>query len=196
MLHSHALHAQRGKAHEAAQFLDDVDAVVYSCVVKGVWYARAFVGRAQNTAWNYRFKDEGQVKRTVEALHARLLKRAVDKKDRAEARKGFVHSLTVGTVLRSIWGYDQTNVDFFQVTKLIGTKMVEAREIHRDCRYTRSMEGKTKPRVGDFKGEPKRYRVTEGNCIRVYSFAQASPLSFNTVGAKKVYPACGFSETH
>lgn len=35
------------------------------------------------------------------------------------------HPLKVGDILKMSWGYDQTNIDFFKVTKLCGTTMVE-----------------------------------------------------------------------
>lgn len=37
--------------------------------------------------------------------------------------------LEVGDILTSSWGYDQTNVDFYQVERLAGKTMVEVREI-------------------------------------------------------------------
>lgn len=40
------------------------------------------------------------------------------------------HSLQVGDILVSSWGYDQTNIDYYQVTKLIGSTMVEIHPIY------------------------------------------------------------------
>lgn len=39
------------------------------------------------------------------------------------------HTLKKGDILVASWGYDQTNVNFFQVTKLVGKTMVAIREI-------------------------------------------------------------------
>ena len=50
------------------------------------------------------------------------------KAKRARERKQFQHTLKVGEILYSSWGYDQTNIDFYQITKVIGRK-VEIREI-------------------------------------------------------------------
>ncbi|MBL4874738.1 MAG: hypothetical protein JKY41_15500 [Rhodobacteraceae bacterium] len=50
-------------------------------------------------------------------------------KRRAEANQP--HTLKLGDILVSSWGYDQTNVDFYKVTKIVGKTMVEVREINR-----------------------------------------------------------------
>ncbi len=39
-------------------------------------------------------------------------------------------TLQAGDILSASWGYDQTNVDFYQVTRLIGNQSVEIRKIH------------------------------------------------------------------
>lgn len=40
------------------------------------------------------------------------------------------HTLELGDILYSSWGYNQTNIDFYQVTKLIGKSMVEIRRLN------------------------------------------------------------------
>jgi len=35
----------------------------------------------------------------------------------------------LGDILKMSWGYDQTNVDFFEVTKLVGKTMIEIRKV-------------------------------------------------------------------
>lgn len=39
------------------------------------------------------------------------------------------HVYKVGDILNNSWGYDQTNVEFFEVVALAGKSMVELREI-------------------------------------------------------------------
>jgi len=34
-----------------------------------------------------------------------------------------------GDMLKMSWGYDQTNVDFFEVTRVIGKAMIEIRKV-------------------------------------------------------------------
>ncbi|EDY9127136.1 hypothetical protein VJ309_004963 [Salmonella enterica] len=39
--------------------------------------------------------------------------------------------ISIGDIFHTCWGYEQTNVEFYQVTGLRGTKTVELREIAR-----------------------------------------------------------------
>lgn len=40
-----------------------------------------------------------------------------------------IYGVKVGDIFYSSWGYDQTNIDFFQVVELKGSQMVKVREI-------------------------------------------------------------------
>jgi pimeloyl-ACP methyl ester carboxylesterase len=40
--------------------------------------------------------------------------------EQREKRKGFVHNVVVGDIYRTSWGYDQTNVEFFQAIEVKG----------------------------------------------------------------------------
>lgn len=90
-------------------------------------------------------------------------------------RKAFKHTLKYGDILRCSWGYDQTNVDFYQVTDLIGKTMVEIRPIAGDYEETGFMSGTTTAIKGHFTGGPMRKRVSEGNSVRIASYASAYP---------------------
>lgn len=83
------------------------------------------------------------------------------------------HTLKVGDILSCSWGYDQTNVDFYQVVALKGTTMVSAREIR--ATYTDGYSNVIPVKDGFIK-EAKTYRVNgKWNSIAAYSFANAYP---------------------
>jgi len=74
----------------------------------------------------------------------------------------------VGDILVSSWGYDQTNVDFYKVTKLSPSgKSVTVVRIKSAITEKGSMSGTSVPavphEVSDYKGEPmtKRVNLTE-----------------------------------
>jgi hypothetical protein len=67
--------------------------------------------------------------------------------------------LEVGHILHTNWGYDQTNVEFYQVTKLIGRAMVEIREIGQCVDQTGFMTGNSTPKLDSFIGEASRHRL-------------------------------------
>lgn len=78
----------------------------------------------------YGYKDAETVRNALEAA-------GIDK-DIAEAKQELSKAVTktnyfgvkVGDIFCSSWGYEQTNVDFFQVIALVGEKSVRVREVH------------------------------------------------------------------
>ena len=87
------------------------------------------------------------------------------------------HTLKVDDVLYSSWGYDQTNINFYQVTKLVGKTMVELRAIAQTTEETGMMSGHTKCHPGQFKANPIRRKVnmTYGSpSVAICSFEFAS----------------------
>jgi hypothetical protein len=78
-------------------------------------------------------------------------------------------------VLYSSWGYDQTNVDFYQVTKLVGKNTVEVRAIGNNITdHDGWASGKCVPAIDNFTGQPMKKRVDGNtNSIRVHSFESA-----------------------
>lgn len=59
-------------------------------------------------------------------------------------------------------GYEQTNIDFFQVTRIVGPHTVEVLEVSQiaaDTGNEPSMTGKCLPKLDGFTGEPLRRRV-------------------------------------
>jgi len=84
------------------------------------------------------------------------------------------HTLKTGDVLYSDWGYEQTNIDFYEVVAVSGT-IVTIRQIAATIKPTEFMQGETMPRPGQFIGEPLRRKADASNRVRITSFASASP---------------------
>lgn len=61
-----------------------------------------------------------------------------------------------GDIYMTYWGYEQTNVDFFQVISKPTSASVIVRQINQDIKETGYMSGTTTPIPNDFKGEEKR----------------------------------------
>jgi hypothetical protein len=107
--------------------------------------------------------------------------------------------LVVGDVLRSSWGYDQTNIDYYQVTAVVGAQMVEIREIAQQREETHWQTGVCVPAPGQFTGEPMRKRVSDyGNrdSVRIASYASAYKVEAKAIGGMKLYSASNWSATH
>jgi hypothetical protein len=131
--------------------------------IDGQCTAMAFAGKAIKPAWNYRFRTDAQRDAHIAQWAAGHQVQAERMAERAAARKA-PHTLKVGDVLHSQWGYEQTNNDYYQVTALIGARMVEIREIGNDYRERggfAAMAGTSRPMPGKFIGEPMRKVVNQ-----------------------------------
>lgn len=143
---------------------------------KKVFYGAAFAGKSNKPLWHYAFGTQSnrieEIRKTIE-----IRKNYLDsKKQRQDEKANFVHGLKVGDIMVCSWGYDQTNIDFYQVTDVRG-KNVVIREI---ATKVVGDEGgpseRVMPALGHFVGEPmtKRPGGSTGHpSVKVHSFASA-----------------------
>ena len=132
-------------------------------------------GKANKPAFHFRFRDEERREQYVaEWLEGQRQSAASRAQYRAEQNKP--HSLKVGQILYTCWGYDQTNIDYYEVTKVIGKHMVEIREVGLVAQGSRGGPSEwVKPAVGSYIGEPMRKRASGDNSVRIASYARATP---------------------
>ncbi|RBH06589.1 hypothetical protein BRM06_20850 [Xanthomonas oryzae pv. oryzae] len=92
---------------------------------------------------------------------------------RAEAKRP--HTLEVGAVLVSSYGYEQTNVDFYEVVA-VQNRTVTLRELVQERQDTGHMSGTTTPVPGQYTtAEPIRRRVGVSNTVKIDSSRRATP---------------------
>ncbi|MES2208495.1 MAG: hypothetical protein V4525_17090 [Pseudomonadota bacterium] len=89
--------------------------------------------------------------------------------------KKSAHTLKINDVLYSSWGYEQTNVDFFQVVRTTA-QSVWVKELKQQKVATADMSGTTTPLINEFKENAKErmHRVKHGDSIRIESYTSAS----------------------
>lgn len=153
--------------------------------------AICFVGRAVNPTWHYRFKDGQQrineVTRTFKNVAERAEYKAARKAKAAEAQAN--HGVKVGDVFRSSWGYDQTNVDYYQVVA-VGKKTATFCKIAQLSESDGFLQGNCVPAPNQFIGKPFKKLIqkssTESSAyIKIYSFANAYKIEPVAVVADK-----------
>lgn len=133
-----------------------------------VWTKR---GRTQR----FRFRDADHRQRWIVQEFGKIAAQEERVAQRRAQRAAFNHDLKVGDVLVSSWGYEQTNIDFYEVTKVIGRVMVEIRKIaSQSVESVGFMSEKVTARPGEYIGEPERRRVNEYGRIAVRDCASAS----------------------
>jgi hypothetical protein len=93
--------------------------------------ATIYLGKAKNPYKNFRFpsiaKREEYIKKMAETITANRLAsieyKIKQKAEGKEATKKFLESLVPGKLLYDTWGYDQTNVEFYEVIRRVGSKV-------------------------------------------------------------------------
>jgi hypothetical protein len=89
----------------------------------------------------------------------------------------------VGDLFYSSWGYDQTNIDFYQVTT-VRNKMVGLTPIAGKAKYDQAMAGYTTPVPNHFTGEQKmhlvRFNSNDKPYFKLNSYSSAWPTKPNS----------------
>lgn len=137
-----------------------------------------FAGKRSKPDMNFYFTRAEDRQRKIDDYIKRLEEIEQDRVNRRKERNSFVHSLKVGDILYSSWGYDQTNIDFYQVVGLVGKKQVKIKQIAskgvEDTGYCSRMVVAVKD---SFVGEEMRKLVsTSGYCgdgVKIASYASA-----------------------
>lgn len=154
-----------------------------------------YAGKARNPTHHYTFRTaEARDKYIAEWSESRA-KRADMMASRKAERDNFAHSLKVGDMLKTLWGYDQTNVEFFEVVAVHGKHVVvrEVEQMSESDGYG-YMSGRCAPVPGSYIGEPIRKKVLPGNNIKFASYRYASPCErIQVAPGVSVVPAASWS---
>lgn len=91
-------------------------------------YAMGFLPKANKPTFNNYFRDAQAREKTVRNFFEGVNAHKAAIAERRKARNA-PHNVEVGAIFYSSWGYEQTNVDFYQVTRVISDRSVEIRKI-------------------------------------------------------------------
>ena len=154
--------------------------------------AKVFYGKQAKPVLYCHYRDEARRAASIKSAFDARAERQSRMKKYADERKAYVHSLKVGDVLSTCWGYDQTNREFYQVVSLFGKSGVIVREIGTDGFETSWAQGKKSPMVDNFIGPELRRKATQYG-VKITSCATATPHRFTEVAGVKVYEAASYS---
>lgn len=136
---------------------------------KTVPHGIAFAGKADKPLWNYRFRSPEQRQQTIDET-IRDRKSLIELKQKAlQERRDYKHPFKEGDILNSSWGYDQTNVDFYQVVGVLD-KMVLLREISKH----EVNDSRVMPNPGHFIGPVLKKRPGTGGYVKITNSESAS----------------------
>lgn len=88
-----------------------------------------FTGKQSKPTFHYSFKDVESMKKKINETISRLMSWEDMKAARKEERKNEVSEVKVGDLFVSSWGYEQTNVDFYQCVETKGKRTFVIRPI-------------------------------------------------------------------
>lgn len=156
--------------------IGDYSKDMFSCYVdRDKPVAMFFVGKQSKPKWHYRFVDNFKMQAKIHDAIKSLMSWEEVKAERKEKRSQ-ESKLKTGDILSSSWGYDQTNIDFYQVTNTIGTRTVEIRKLNvTSTDETDFMTAWKMPVKDSFtSGEPMKKLVSDGNTIHLTSYSWAT----------------------
>jgi len=132
-----------------------------------------YKGKSAKHVFYNRFRTVEDMKKKINNSIAALMQWEDRKLERRKERKQ-PHTLNVGDIMYSSWGYDQTNIDFYQVTKIVGANSVQIRPISERIERSEGHSDYVVAVKDSFRGEAVTKRVQPGNYIRIASYAHAS----------------------
>lgn len=146
------------------------------------FYAIAFRGQAGKPEFHYCYRNaEQRERKTAEFFES--IRLHLEYKAKYKAQAAGVHDVKLGDIFRCSWGYDQTNIDYYQVTALIGACMMEVREIDSLTEDIGWLQGKCVPAPGVFSTEPdgseagQKYKEENGYYPRIPKAARRVKIS-------------------
>jgi hypothetical protein len=151
---------------------EGTDLAIYKILTGDRLTGVAFAGKSNKPLWHYRFRSDAEFDKTVEETAKNRRLHFQRKEDDQRARKEWSHGLQEGDILYASWGYDQTNVDFYQIVS-VQDKTVMLREIASEGTKNEYVI----PVPGKFIGPPMRKlprgRGTDPGSVRLTSYSSA-----------------------
>lgn len=137
------------------------------------WFAPLiFAGRSDKPEKTYRYDSKekaleaafSKLKNKINVLQDKEAKRSEHRQNAAEKANEY----EIGDVLYNSWGWEQTNIDFYQVVGKKGKMTLIIRPIAADIDYDgQAMGGTTTPKVDQFTGEEMSVRVNGSGGINL-----------------------------
>lgn len=146
----------------------DVPMVVIVNEKNGRPTATGWIGKAKKPSFNYYFMSKAQRARYLQNRRQALIQKREAKIARQEAKKQVKAGdyYQVMDVIQNEWGYNQTNVDFYQVVK-VNPKSIVVRQIAKKSNdHGGPYGGKCAPVRGEFIGSEELKKVDQHGRIR------------------------------
>ena len=122
---------------------------IYTSKTDGRPAAISYTGKSGKPTWHYRFSNEEQRDKRIDEFFEGIARQENYKLARKAEKASFKHGFQVGDILYSSWGYDQTNIEYYQITA-VTEKTVTFREIFQEAKAEGFMTGTCSPKINEF----------------------------------------------
>ena len=143
---------------ENAHQVEHSGGVVYTYSTNGKLCAVAYRGKRSKADWHYSFRSEERRAEAVRSFFQSLDASAAFQAKR-KAERSQPHTLQAGTIVYNSWGYDQTNVDFYEVVKATA-RFVWLQPLAAETTETGFMQGRKSAIAGRRFGEIEKHQVS------------------------------------
>ncbi len=146
---------------------DDIKVDVYTYDLhNGAPCLLVFGGRRNKPDMYFKYSTE---ERRQEALDRYLesARKTLTYKAARRAERKAPNTLEVGAILYTSWGYDQTNVDFYQVVDKPSAHFVTIRKVASQTVSSNGSMDYVAPLEGEFTEQGKRVKADANNSVRI-----------------------------
>jgi len=179
------------------------DAVAYLYTRHGTPGAMVFFGKQARPILHYTYRTEERRNARVQEAFESRRKSLAYKAEQRSKRTSFMHSYKVGQLFHTSWGYEQTNVEYFEVIEIKGKYLI-LREVAQERVETGWLQGKCVPLPGQYlaprfegddRGLPIRRLAQEGR-IKIDDVRTAWSVKAELIGGVPVVNPSSWSAYH
>lgn len=123
--------------------------------------AIAYIGKSYKKSFYYRFKTVDEMEKYCLDWALETAKRFDKKRELQEKTRNInaADHFSIGEIIYNSWGWEQTNIDFFQITE-VTAKKIRVKQIAQKTEETGFMCGNTSPIKDEFLKDGKSYLLS------------------------------------
>lgn len=148
--------------------------VYYKEDANGKPIAMGFAGKRTRPDFYYRFNSRDRLNDHLDQWQKNIASHN-EYVAKQKAKRLQPTTLKKGDILSGLWGYEQTNVTFYEVLKVVGKRSVEIQEIAQSLDWSGGPTAYATPVKGSFKEKPMRKMVQNGSYISINSYLSVDP---------------------
>lgn len=138
---------------------------------------KVWIGKQSNPKMNYYYNHKEHRSQSILKAKEQADAREEYKEKRKAEKKAFTPELNIGDIYSSSWGYEQTNINFYQVIEIKGKATVVIKEIAqdivKDSMYSHGMACEVMPVKDEFLNDRTLVKRVGQYGIRINSVASA-----------------------